>query len=572
MGIAAERASRQSIPEPVPACTPPEAHLNAPTNIGRAASEYLAEPDNDVARKTLVAQLSSAPDAVANASVRRALDVLAGDDHLDHARLSTAAATAVTALPTVGRALERLTRGTNLSPGQYRAIAGALAAPLPSRLLSDYVFASADIERLLGALRQRWLVALVSDDSYPWPSDELMGAAALQMCTTEWIYDVTETEAQILHDFELPVSMVRFKDTPNPLVPLLIAAMYGPISNAADWSAFAMRTGGGRLSELVERIVVAHGDDGVPAASIPRLTAISDETSRAVRDQYESRPYPRWWRLPVRDRRPLGESVALALAMPDLADRIDIEAPRILIAGCGTGRHALMTAARYEGCEVLGVDLSITSLAYASSQAQRYGIGNVEFAQADIAELGHLDREFDVIECVGVLHHMADPEAGWAALRKLLAPHGLMKIGLYSTYGRRFVDPIVSRIRDHNLESDTDGVRRARQWVKRLADGDPARRLLGVPDFYSYSGCKDLFFHVHEDRFDLPRIQQALDALQLDFVGFELPSSRIRTIYQGMFAEEPTRRDLDNWQVMERRYPYLFAAMYRFWTTPRGTR
>ena len=50
-----------------------------------------------------------------------------------------------------------------------------------------------------------------------------------------------------------------------------------------------------------------------------------------------------------------------------------------------------------------------------------------------------LERRFDVIECVGVLHHMEDPVAGWRVLRRLLEPGGYMKIGLYSERARRHI-------------------------------------------------------------------------------------------------------------------------------------
>jgi SAM-dependent methyltransferase len=37
----------------------------------------------------------------------------------------------------------------------------------------------------------------------------------------------------------------------------------------------------------------------------------------------------------------------------------------ILIAGCGTGQHAIETAQRFAGANVLAIDLSLGSLAYA---------------------------------------------------------------------------------------------------------------------------------------------------------------------------------------------------------------
>jgi hypothetical protein len=89
-------------------------------------------------------------------------------------------------------------------------------------------------------------------------------------------------------------------------------------------------------------------------------------------------------------------------------------------------------------------------------------------------------------------------------------------------------------------------------------------------DFFSLSGCRDMFFHVHEDRFTLPRISRALRDLDLEFLGFELPDPRIRQAYFQRFQDEPTARDLDNWDCLEAEMPSLFAAMYQFWCRARS--
>ena len=73
----------------------------------------------------------------------------------------------------------------------------------------------------------------------------------------------------------------------------------------------------------------------------------------------------------------------------------------ILIAGCGTGQHAIETAQRFAGAHVLAVDLSLTSLAYAQRKTHELDRTNVDYRQADILQLGSLGRSFDLIEFVG---------------------------------------------------------------------------------------------------------------------------------------------------------------------------
>lgn len=43
----------------------------------------------------------------------------------------------------------------------------------------------------------------------------------------------------------------------------------------------------------------------------------------------------------------------------------------------------------------------------------RWAIENIEYTQADILELGSLDKRFDIISSSGVLHSLAEPEHFW---------------------------------------------------------------------------------------------------------------------------------------------------------------
>jgi len=43
-------------------------------------------------------------------------------------------------------------------------------------------------------------------------------------------------------------------------------------------------------------------------------------------------------------------------------------------------------------------------------QNTRLRITNIEYDQADLLELGLLQRRFDIISSGGVLHHLADPQ------------------------------------------------------------------------------------------------------------------------------------------------------------------
>ena len=72
------------------------------------------------------------------------------------------------------------------------------------------------------------------------------------------------------------------------------------------------------------------------------------------------------------------------------------------------------------------------------------------------------------------------------------------------------------------------------------------------PDFYSASLCRDLIFHVQEHSYLVRDVKAALDDLGLRFVGFDpLVGSKLLDRYDALFPGDPTRADLDNWQVLE---------------------
>src|ERR1044071_1589202 len=122
--------------------------------------------------------------------------------------------------------------------------------------------------------------------------------------------------------------------------------------------------------------------------------------------------------------------------------------------------------------------------------------------QADILDLGNLQRKFDVIESVGVLHHMADPIAGWKVLVNCLNPGGLMKIGLYSELANRSVVAVEGMVSAKGLGSRIEDIRKFRTFAfDRNIENGLGELAAKSQDFYSASACRDLYFHVQAHRF-----------------------------------------------------------------------
>jgi SAM-dependent methyltransferase len=236
----------------------------------------------------------------------------------------------------------------------------------------------------------------------------------------------------------------------------------------------------------------------------------------------------------------------------------------ILVAGCGTGHHSVQVARAYPDSEILAVDLSLASLAYAARMTERLGIVNITYRQADILKLDALDRRFAVVECGGVLHHLDDPMAGWRVLVTLLESDGLMKIALYSEKARSAVRAAKEFIRSMNFAPTPEGIRCCRHVIAGLPDGHPARNIMTFTDFFTVGEFRDLVMHVQEHQFTLPRIAECLDKLGLQFLGLECAETT-RNRFKEMFPDPDAGNSLEAWHQFENSYPETFRGMYPFW-------
>jgi SAM-dependent methyltransferase len=394
--------------------------------------------------------------------------------------------------------------------------------PFLLRLMQETVIRDPRLEALLVAERRRAL------DGAAVPLGRVV-AIAHQCFNTEYVFAETAEETRAVSSLAPGSDLQR----------LALYAAYRPLHTLEG----AERLG----SPLAQSQIVEPAEEARLRASIPILGEPTSAVSVAVQAQYEENPYPRWRRLPA------------ALAPEDGAPS------RVLIAGCGTGQHAIATALRMPRAKVLAIDLSRTSLAYAMRKTAEIGVKNIEYAQADLLKLGPELGRFHHIEASGVLHHLQDPLAGWRTLLGLLEPGGSMRIGLYSELGRRAVVRARALIAERGFTPTPDGIRACRAAIVERGDDELFAKIVRNEDFYSMSGCRDLLFHVQEHRFTLPHVKQMLEALRLEFAGFEFADSGMTL---ARYAGNPL--DLDAWHQFEQAHPDTFARMYQFWVRKAG--
>jgi tetratricopeptide (TPR) repeat protein len=445
----------------------------------------------------------------------------------------------------------------------YRAAAEALSAiTLLLRLLELCIIADGAFERLLTALRRAMLEAGAAE------ATPFSMALALNCFINEYAFAESAEESAAADD--LAASIAARDEIGGDIPPgqLVALAAYRPL-HAFPWAArLAARDWPEDIARLIARQIAEPQAERRLAEEIPAVSEIADDVSQAVRRQYEENPYPRWMKAGLA---PQSAGMAAVLGGPplyfDLAGAAFPDAPEILMAGCGTGQHALYMTSRFRGARTLAVDLSLNSLAYAKRKAAELGFDNIEYVQGDILHLGALDRQFDIIGCAGVLHHMAEPLAGWRVLAGLLRPGGVMKIGLYSEIARRHLAAGRALIAEKGYAATPGDIRRCRQdMLARAAAGDAdMARICGGEEFFSLSQCRDLLFHVQEHRLSLPEIEAALEALGLHFLGFEFDDRRTLARFREANPAPAAPASLALWHQFEQDNPRTFSGMYQFW-------
>jgi SAM-dependent methyltransferase/tetratricopeptide (TPR) repeat protein len=437
---------------------------------------------------------------------------------------------------------------------------GAIAneALLLALMQSKPVF-DIELERLFTTLRRDLLRVATAEGSNGLDSDELEFYCALaQQCfINEYVFALRDGEREQLQKICDRISDALATGGKISVLDLIVIASYLPLHGLPMASSLLDHPWPGALERLLTQQVREPLEEKSEINDIPALTAIDSATSLQVQEQYEENPYPRWIILPSVKPTTIADYLLETIGLSSAA--LPTATHDVLIAGCGTGFHSIETAQLFPKSHILAVDISGASLAYARRKTRAVGLSNIEYGQADILKLGSIDRRFDLIETVGVLHHLSDPELGWRILLSLLRPKGLMLVGLYSALARRSVTATQRFIAEHGYRPTVDDIRTCRQNLIVRGQVPPAK------DFWSVSGCRDLMFNVMEHQFTIPQIKTFLDANRLAFLGFEqLPAGVLRQ-FQHQFPDATAQRDLAAWHDFEQAHPRSFINMYVMW-------
>ena len=387
-----------------------------------------------------------------------------------------------------------------------------------------------------------------------------LSSLSLHCFANEYIYFEKDEETELVKNLESEITQSIAKSEQPDAKKILCLASYR-LLNQYNWCQKLKALD--NLEEVKSRLIEEPYTEKSIVTEIPILGEISDEVSSKVRAQYEESPYPRWVKIGLASKSKSISEICTEENLHLHSKSIqNVIAPDILVAGCGTGQHSIGTASRFSECKVTAVDLSLASLAYAKRKTAELEITNLDYLQADILKLNQLKQKFDIIESVGVLHHMDEPMAGWRVLTDILKPSGLMKIGLYSELARQHIAEVRKEIILRKVGTSETDIKKFRQSLIESHD-EHHQQLTKSSDFFSLSTLRDLIFHVQEHRFTLPQIKNCLEKLGLKFCGFE--DKDIISNFRKFHRKEVDIYDLALWHQYEENNPRSFGGMYIFW-------
>jgi SAM-dependent methyltransferase len=237
-----------------------------------------------------------------------------------------------------------------------------------------------------------------------------------------------------------------------------------------------------------------------------------------VRAFYEHHPYPppvdslEKYRRFGQDRQ--SRRVDYHLFWPARSYKEDLS---ILIAGCGTSQAA-KHALRWPAAQITGIDFSATSVRCTEELKRKYNIDNLQVHQLPVERASDLETSFDQIICTGVLHHLADPDAGLSALRGVLKPDGAMLLMVYAPYGRTGIYMLQEFRRRIGIHADEEEIRDLVAALTALPPGHPLENLLReTPDFRQEAALADALLNPQDRAYSVPQLFDFIEKAGLTF-------------------------------------------------------
>ena len=178
-----------------------------------------------------------------------------------------------------------------------------------------------------------------------------------------------------------------------------------------------------------------------------------DKITKKVEKMYKEYPYPS----PSTQSSQTNELLNL-LRIFELENKTKLTNLKILDAGSGSGHRITNVAKHFKNCEFLGIDISDASLKIANIIKNNNNLENIQFKKFNLMDSTLKLGKFDVVLCMGVLHHLSNPEKGLQNILQTLKKDGILFLYLYGKLGghQRMLNKELISILLNNKKSDYD--------------------------------------------------------------------------------------------------------------------
>ncbi len=224
-------------------------------------------------------------------------------------------------------------------------------------------------------------------------------------------------------------------------------------------------------------------------------------------------------------------------------DRSIPEEASVIDVGTGTGQLSAFLSVRRKN--VFGIDFSDSSLSKAKALKNKLKLNSLQLIKVDIMneeEIIKINKKFDYVLCLGVLHHTENPYKGFVNILKLLKPGGYVAIGLYNKFGR-----IPLNIRQNLAKTIFKDNDKIKDWFIKMQIGE-------VEDKERARGWwNDQYLHPHESSHTIGEVLQWFKKNNIEYYQ-TIPSSKLR--------DKSILKIAGVWNKTNEHYPNFLSRIY----------
>jgi len=219
----------------------------------------------------------------------------------------------------------------------------------------------------------------------------------------------------------------------------------------------------------------------------------------------------------------------------------------VLDVGCGAGWFA-NSAAQYYKCKVTGIDFNPVALERGREVSQLLNLKN-QFMEHDLF-LYQPREKYDFVNSIGVLHHTDNcHEAIRHICRNLVKEDGLVHIGLYHTYGRKYFLKHFEDMKKSGASQD-EMFAKFKQLKSSLID-----------DVHLKSWFRDQVIHPHETQHTLKEMVELLEEEDMRIITTSINHYKKIKNDQKLFELEQTFESIGEAHFKENKY---FSGFFYF--------